>query len=111
MGRSYPEWVLRVNSGLVLASLALILTYVSTHTFALLITLFIAAMAWEWGRLVRGKGFDLVFGVQLAATALGAWTAVEGCPGCALFIVLFGTMAVFFIRSLSVSAAEAWWSA
>src|SRR5262249_32937047 len=100
MGRSYPEWVLRVTSALFLIVFALALTYVSPHTFALLITLFIAAMAWEWGRLVRGKGFDLVFGVQLAATALGAWTAVEGCPGCALLTVVVGTMAVFLIRAL-----------
>jgi phosphatidate cytidylyltransferase len=111
VGRSYPEWVIRFNSALVLGVLALALTYVSSRTFAVLVTLFITAMAWEWGRLVRGKGFDLVFFIQLAATAIGAWTTVEGCPGCALFIVVLGTMAVFLIRSLSVSAAEAWWSA
>jgi phosphatidate cytidylyltransferase len=111
MGRSYPEWVIRLNSGLIVGGLALALTYVSPRTFAILITVFIAAMAWEWGRLVRGKGFDLVFCVQLAATAIGAWTTVEGCPACALFIVVLGTIAVFLIRSLRVSAGEAWWSA
>jgi phosphatidate cytidylyltransferase len=111
MGRSSSEWALRVNSALILGAVALALTYVSPKAFALLITLFITAMAWEWGRLVRGKGFDLVFFVQLAATALGAWTTVEGCPGCALFTVVCGTLAVFFLRSMRVSAAEAWWSA
>jgi phosphatidate cytidylyltransferase len=111
MGRSTPEWVLRINSALVLAAFALTLTYVSPHAFAILITLFITAMAWEWGRLVRGKGFDPAFGVQLAATAIAAWTTVEGCPGCGLLTVLIGTMAVFVIRSLSVNMTEAWWSA
>jgi phosphatidate cytidylyltransferase len=111
MGRSYPEWILRVNSALVLVAVALALTYVSPHSFALLIALFITAMAWEWGRLVRGKGFDLVFCIQLAATTLGAWATVEGCPGCALLMVVAGTLAVFFIRSLQVGVAEAWWSA
>ena len=111
MGRTYPEWILRVNSALVLIAVALALTYVSPHSFAILITLFITAMAWEWGRLVRGKGFDLVFGIQLAATAVGAWATVEGCPGCGLLTVVVGTMAVFLIRSIRVNMAEAWWSA
>jgi phosphatidate cytidylyltransferase len=111
MGRTYPEWILRINSALVLIAVALALTYVSPHSFAILITLFITAMAWEWGRLVRGKGFDLVFGIQLAATALGAWTTVEGCPGCGVLTVVAGTMAVFLIRAVRVNIAEAWWSA
>ncbi len=111
MGRSFPELVLRINSALVLAAIALSLTYVGDRSFAILITLFITAMAWEWGRLVRGKGFDIVFCVQLAATAIGAWVTVEGRPGFGLLVVLFGTIAVFLIRSLRVSVAEAWWSA
>lgn len=111
MGRSYPEWFLRVNSALVLVAVALGLTYASPHAFAVLITVFIAAMAWEWGRLVRGKGFDAVFGVQLAATAIASWTTVNGCPGCALVIVMVGTAAVFLIRAQSEGVREAWWSA
>ncbi len=111
VGRSYPEWVLRVNSALVLVIIALGLTYTSPHAFAVLITLFITAMAWEWGRLVRGNGFDVVFWVQLAATATASWTTVEGCPGCALLTVVAGTIVVFLIRSMRVGVAEAWWSA
>jgi phosphatidate cytidylyltransferase len=111
MGRSYPEWLLRINSALVLVGLALALTYVSPQTFALLITLFITAMAWEWGRLVRGKGFDLAFGAQLAATVFAAWMTVRGCPACGLFAVILGTIVVFAIRARSLPKSEAWWSA
>ena len=110
MGRPYPEWFLRVNSALVLVAVALALTYVSPHTFAVLITVFIAAMAWEWGRLVRGKGFDAVFGVQLAATAIASWTTVNGYPGCAIFMVIGGGAAVFLIRAWSDGVRAAWWS-
>jgi phosphatidate cytidylyltransferase len=111
MGRSYPELLLRINSALVLVTIALALTYASPQAFAVLITIFITAMAWEWGRLVRGKGFDPVFGVQLAATAVASWTTVNGCPGCALVIVIGGTAAVFLIRALREGGREAWWSA
>jgi phosphatidate cytidylyltransferase len=112
MSRGYPEWVLRVNSAIVLVIVALGLTYASRHTFAVLITVFITAMAWEWGRLVRGKGFDLAFGVQGGATALAAFATVEGCPGCGLVTVLSGTMAVFLIRAMrGETISEAWWSA
>jgi phosphatidate cytidylyltransferase len=110
-GRSYPEWFLRVNSALVLVAIALALTYASPQAFAVLITVFIAAMAWEWGRLVRGKGFDFVFGLQLAATAIASWTTVNGCPGCALIIVIGGTAAIFLVRAQSEGVREAWWSA
>jgi phosphatidate cytidylyltransferase len=112
MSRSYPEWVLRVNSAIVLIVVSLGLTYASPHAFALLITVFITAMAWEWGRLVRGKGFDLAFGVQCVATAMASLATAEGCPGCALLTVLSGTMAVFLIRaSRGETVSEAWWSA
>jgi phosphatidate cytidylyltransferase len=111
MGRPYPEWFLRVNSALVLVAVALALTYASPHAFAVLITVFIAAMAWEWGRLVRGKGFDAVFGVQFAATAIASWTTVNGYPGSAIFIVIGGGAAVFLIRAWSDGVSEAWWSA
>jgi phosphatidate cytidylyltransferase len=109
---SYPEWILRINSAIVLIIVALALTYASAHAFAVLITVFITAMAWEWGRLVRGKGFDLAFGVQCSATAMASLATAEGCPGCALSIVLAGTVVVFLIRAArGETVSGAWWSA
>jgi phosphatidate cytidylyltransferase len=112
MSRGAPEWVLRVNSAIVLIVAALGLTYASPQTFAVLITVFITAMAWEWGKLVRGEGLDLAFGVQGLATALAALATVSGAPGFALLIVLAGAAAVFLVRALrGQTPSEAWWSA
>lgn len=112
MSRGYPEWILRVNSALVLISVALALTYASQHSFALLIAVFITAMAWEWGRLVRGKGIDLAFGVQCVATVSAALATAGGCPGCAYLAVVLGVIAVFFILAMrGEPMSQAWWSA
>src|SRR5687767_2741035 len=68
--RPPTELSMRVYSALILISIALFLTLTSVESFAILITLFISAMAWEWGRLVRDKGLDAAFGVQITATAV-----------------------------------------
>lgn len=106
-----PEWVLRLVSAIVLAAAALGFGYASPHAFAALITLFITAMAWEWGRLVRGSGFDPVFAVQLAATAAAAWLTVEDCVPCALAALAAGTIAVFLLRLLDGTTPRTRWSA
>ena len=109
--RPRAELPMRVYSALVLISVALFLTLTSPESFALLITLFISAMAWEWGRLVRGEGLDTAFGLQIAATAVAAWATVQGCPACALLAVIAGTVGVFVIRAAEVEQPQAWWSA
>ena len=105
------ELSIRVYSALILIAIALFLTVTSVESFAVLITLFISAMAWEWGRLVRGEGFDTAFGVQITATATAALATVQGCPACALLAVIAGTVAVFLIRSAELERPQAWWSA
>jgi phosphatidate cytidylyltransferase len=109
--RPRAELPMRVYSALVLISVALFLTLTSPESFALLIILFISAMAWEWGRLVRGEGLDTAFGLQIAATAAAAWATVQGCPACALLVVIAGTVGVFVIRAAEVERPQAWWSA
>ena len=112
VNRSYPEWFLRVNSALVLIVVALALTYSGLPAFAMMIGVFVTAMAWEWGRLVRGKGLDLAFGAQCVTTAIAAFTTAAGLPAYALLLVIAGGVAVFLIRSLRGSAiSEACWSA
>lgn len=105
------ELLVRVYSALILVAVALFMTVTSVESFAVLITFFIAAMAWEWGRLVRGNGLDLCFGVQLAATAGASWATARGYPARALLTVMIGTAAVFFLRSLKDERPQAWWSA
>ncbi len=109
--RTPTELLVRVYSALILVAIALFMTVTSVDSFAVMITIFIAAMAWEWGRLVRGDGLDFSFGVQLGATAAASWTTARGCPACALVIVIVGTGLVFFVRSLRDERREAWWSA
>ena len=106
-----PELTVRICSALILVAVALFMTLSSLESFAVLILLFVAAMGWEWGRLVRGAGLDLAFGVQLLATTVALWATVRGCPGCALLAVIAGTVAVFFVRVLKDEHPQAWWSA
>ncbi len=109
--RRRSELLLRVHSALVLIVVALLLTYAGLQAFAVLITAFIALMAWEWGRLVRGGGIDVAFGLQLASTAAASWATVQGCMACALFAVILGTVAVFLFRLGKLERPQAWWSA
>jgi len=109
--RAAPDIMLRLYSALVLITAALVLTLTSAETFAALVVLFMAAMAWEWGRLVRGKGLDLAFGAQLGTTGLASSITLMGYPALALLIVLLGTALVFLIRLLAADRPQAWWSA
>jgi phosphatidate cytidylyltransferase len=111
MGRQRSELLLRIHSALILVSVALLLTYAGLEAFAVLITLFMIAMAWEWGRLVRGGGLDVTFALQLLSTAVASWATVRGCIGCALSAVILGTMAVFLFRLGKEERSQAWWSA
>jgi phosphatidate cytidylyltransferase len=109
--RANSEILIRIYSALFLAGIALFMTLTSVESFAALIVLFMAAMAWEWGRLVRGAGLDPTSGLQLAATAAATWLTVNGCPACALFAVIAGTALVFVFRLAEDERPQAWWSA
>jgi phosphatidate cytidylyltransferase len=109
--RPPTELSVRIYSALILIAIALFLTLASPESFALLITLFISAMAWEWGRLVRGEGLDLAFGIQITATAIAAVATVRGCAACGLISVIAGTIAVFAVRAAQEERPQAWWSA
>jgi phosphatidate cytidylyltransferase len=109
--RPSTELSMRVYSALILIAIALFLTLRSVESFAVLITIFISAMAWEWGRLVRGEGLDTAFGVQILANAIAAWVTVRGCAACGVAAVIAGAIAVYFIRSARIERPQAWWSA
>lgn len=103
--------MIRIYSALVLVSASLFMTLASIESFALLIAIFTAAMAWEWGRLVRRQGFDLASGAQLVTTSAASWATARGCPSCALLTVIAGTVVVFFLRLIMEQHRQAWWSA
>lgn len=110
-GRRHKELFLRINSALVLSTVSLVLAYRGPYSFAALITVFIALMAWEWGRLVRGKGLDLSFGLQVAGTAAAILMTAARCPACGVSLVIIATIGVFALRRLGDSPERAWWSA
>jgi phosphatidate cytidylyltransferase len=103
--------MLRVYSAIILIPFALFMTLASVETFAILVVLFISAMAWEWGRLVRSRGFDLAFGAQLAATWLASWAAVDGSLIYALAAIAVGAALALILRLIHDEPREAWWSA
>lgn len=103
--------VLRIVSGIALSAVALAITYAGPLPFALLVTAFVAVMAWEWGRLVCSSGFDPAWAVQVGATAIGTVLVASECPGCALLAIVIGTLLVFVLRRLQMGTAQSWWSA
>lgn len=69
---------LRIVSGAVLAAVAFFLAYSGPVPFGILILACSLVMSWEWGRLVRGTGFDLGFYIQAAAVILAVALAAFG---------------------------------
>lgn len=63
------EMLTRILSALVLGAVALAAVVASRWTFAALVIACGIAVAWEWGRLVRGREFDAVFALQAGAVA------------------------------------------
>lgn len=109
---SRRELALRVGSAIVLGTLSLLLAYAGPLTFALLILVFAAIMAWEWGRLVSGHGLDLAFAVQLGMLAFALAATLFRYPAWAALVVLLSAALVFVLRWRDGGAyREAWWSA
>jgi phosphatidate cytidylyltransferase len=75
-----PELVTRVASGLVLAALAIGAAVISPWTFLLLVIAASCVIAWEWGRLTRGDGFDRIAVVQMIGVALALTLLALGRP-------------------------------
>jgi phosphatidate cytidylyltransferase len=109
--RPPAEITVRIISALVLIAVSLVMTLTSVETFGLMIALFTIAIAWEWGRLVRERGFDAAFAVHAGAMAAACWSAVIGCPSCGILAVLAGTVMVFILRIVKENRSQAWWSA
>ena len=91
------ELVLRVNSALILVALSIALTYAGPQSFAGLILFFVALMSWEWGRVVRGRNFDSIFVLQIAAIAIAGILTLKNNPASAIGIIMGATWASFWI--------------
>jgi phosphatidate cytidylyltransferase len=92
--RRKPEVAIRVASAVVLAALALGATLLSPWTFLLLVMVGGGIVAWEWGRLTRGNGFDgtaLISAVSASAVAI---LVSVGRADLALFVLTASAAAI-----------------
>jgi phosphatidate cytidylyltransferase len=102
-----PEIVLRVVSAVVLAAFALGATLFSPWSFLALVIVGGGIVAWEWGRLTRGNGFDgtaLLSAVSVAAIAV---FISLGRPDFAFFSLAAAAVA---IGVTALPSARAFWS-
>jgi phosphatidate cytidylyltransferase len=92
--RRKPEVAIRVASAVVLAALALGATLLSPWSFLLLVMVGGGIVAWEWGRLTRGNGFDgtaLISAVSASAVAI---LVSVGRADLALFVLTASAAAI-----------------
>lgn len=91
-----PEVGRRVASAVVLAALALGAAIFSPWTFVLLVIAAGAIVAWEWGQLTRGNGFDAVSLLAAVAVATVALLATLGRFDLALVVLAAAAAAIGF---------------
>src|SRR5215470_10261195 len=105
------ELALRFKSALVLVILSVALTYAGPRTFAVLILVFVALMSWEWGRVVRGRGADSIFLLQIGAIIAAGFLTLKNYPASAVGMIISATWASFWLHKRSRLASDPWWSA
>jgi phosphatidate cytidylyltransferase len=91
-----PEIVLRLASAVVLATLAVGATIFSPWSFLLLVIVGGGLVAWEWGRLTRGNGFDATALIEAVSVASLVILVALGRPDLALFLLGGAAMAIAF---------------
>ena len=101
-----PEVLLRLASALVLAALALG-AVASPWTFLVFVIVSGVIVAWEWGRLVRGKGLDRIAVIEV--TAVAAVTILLTLGHAELAALALGAAAVA-VGLLSLSSGHSLWS-
>ena len=98
--RRRPELAIRLASAVVLAALAIGAILYQPWTFLILVIVGSLLVAWEWGQLTRGNGFDgtaLISGVSVAIVAILVFL---GRPDLALFVLAAAAVAIG-LRSVS----------
>ncbi len=105
--RQKSEVLVRVASALVLAIVALGAAIASPWTFLILVITSGVIVAWEWGRLVRGEGFDRIAILEAIAVAAVAILLTLGRPDLALVALAAAAVPVGL---LSLSSAHPAWS-
>jgi phosphatidate cytidylyltransferase len=101
-----PEIVLRLASAVVLAALAVGATILSPWSFLLLVIVGGGLVAWEWGRLTRGNGFDATALIEAVSVASLTILVALGRPDLAL--CLLGGAAVAIAFGGGASSSRLW---
>ena len=94
-------------SALVLAAIALGAAIASPWTFVLLVIAAGVVIAWEWGRLVRGAGFDRIAVIEAVGVAALAILVTLGRPDLALIALAASVAAIGFV---SIASESLGWS-
>jgi phosphatidate cytidylyltransferase len=84
----------RVLSGIVMASVALVLTFAGTVPFAFLVLAIALVVSWEWGRIVRSTEVDIVLAAHLGGVAVGIILAAMGLPALGILALAIATILV-----------------
>lgn len=106
---SQGELVQRVISATVLVILAALFTVAGVWPFALMVSLAGAVLAWEWGRLVRGRTWDIMFYVHAGCVVLATLlSAAQSSLWLPLGILATGSVAAI---GLTTSVQDRLWSA
>ncbi len=106
-GRVGKDLIPRVISGVVMAAVALGLTYAGFLPFAAMILVVSVIVAWEWGRIVRGVDVDVVTIAHIAAAVVAISLVAMGLVGLALLALLIGA----FLVGLLATGRHPWMSA
>jgi len=105
--RQKSEVLLRLASALVLAAVALGAAIASPWSFLVLVLVSGVIVAWEWGRLARGEGFDRISIIEMAAIAAVAILLTLGRADLAALALAAAAVAVGL---LSLSSGHPAWS-
>lgn len=89
-----PEVMVRVASALALAAVALGAAIASSWSFLLLVMVGSGIVAWEWGRLTRGNGFDGTALIEAVSVIAVAILVAVGRPDLALFVLTAALVAI-----------------
>jgi phosphatidate cytidylyltransferase len=88
----------RIASSLLLACLAVIFDYAGRGPFAVLVLAIALLMCWEWGRVVRGEGFDNAFFVQAVAVVAAGILAAAGLAAIGFSVLVIGAIVTLVVR-------------
>ncbi len=88
----------RIVSGGVLALITLLCLYVGPKPFSVWVLIIVLVMAWEWGRVVRGRTLDSSFMVHAIAVCTATVLTAVGQPVLALIALAIGTILVMSLN-------------